>query len=54
MAVWSRCGQSERDEPRTASESCRAGLGDGASGGALVGVDSDAGLTLLSDRGASS
>ena len=53
-AVWSWCGQSERDESRTASKPCCVGLGDGAGGGALVGLDSDAGLTLLSDRGASS
>ena len=44
MAFWSWCGQSERDESRTASEPCCVGSGDGAGGGALVGLDSDAGL----------
>ena len=46
--------QREADQPGTASKPCCVGLGDGAGGGALVGLDSDAGLTLLSDRGASS
>ena len=43
-AVWSWCRQSEAHEPRTASEPCCAGLGDGAGGTAVVGLDSDAGL----------
>jgi hypothetical protein len=47
-------GQSGADEPRAASEPRCVGLGDGASGSAVVGLDPDAGLTLLSDRGASS
>ena len=47
-------GQSGADERRAASEPRCVGLGDGASGSAVVGLDPDAGLTLLSDRGASS
>ena len=37
-------GQSGADERRTASEPCCAGSGDGAGGGALVGLDPNAGL----------
>ena len=37
-------GQSGANEPRTASEPCCPGSGDGASGSAVVGLDPDAGL----------
>jgi len=48
MAAWSRCGQSDVDEPRAAPEPCCAGPGDGAGGVAVVGLDSDAGLSWSS------
>jgi len=43
---------SEADEPRTASEPRCTGLGDGASGFAVVGLDSDAELILFLPMGA--
>ena len=43
--AWSWCGQSERDESRTGPEPRCVGPGDGAGGSAVVGLDSDAGLS---------
>jgi len=39
------------NEPRAASEPCRAGPGDGAGGTAVVGLDSDAALTHATSLG---
>ena len=39
------CASFVQNEPRTASKPCRACTGDGASGSAVVGLDTDAGLS---------